>query len=58
MNTPIFTWAYTRTFQEKGKKCVTRPVVKRDAVYLNNKIKMSYEKYLSEIISKVKLKMR
>ena len=47
MNTPTFTWAYTRTFKDKGKKerSVTRltPVVfpmQWDAVYLNEKRKI------------------
>jgi hypothetical protein len=51
VNTPTFTWAYTRTFKDKGKKerSVTRltPVVfpmQWDAVYLNEKRKIGYEK--------------
>jgi hypothetical protein len=50
VNTPTFTWAYTRTFKEKGKKgSVTRSTssvvspVERDVVYLNEKEKMGYE---------------
>ena len=50
VNTPTFTWAYTRTFKEKGKKgSVTRSTssvvspVKWDVVYLNEKEKMGYE---------------
>jgi hypothetical protein len=54
VNTPIFTWAYTRTFKERGKKgSLTRltPVVfpmKWDAVYLHKKRKIGYEKKFTE----------
>ena len=52
MNTPTFTWAYTRTFKERGKeRSVTRLTsvvfpLQWDAVYLKKKKeKMGYEKY-------------
>jgi hypothetical protein len=52
VNTPTFTWAYTRTFKERGKKrSVTRSTwvvsqMQWDAVYLNlKKRKIGYEKY-------------
>ncbi len=66
MNTPTFTWAYTRTFKDKGKKerSVTRLTsevvpMQGDAVYLNKKKKNRLRKiFKTETTSQEKLKMR
>jgi hypothetical protein len=67
VNTPIFTWAYTRTFKERGKKgSLTRltPVVfpmQWDAVYLikNRKsVTKNIYRITTTTTSQEKLKMR
>jgi hypothetical protein len=57
MNTPTLTWVYKRTFKEKGIEEICDSIrlsisvgssLKQDAVYLNQKSKMAYEKYLQK----------
>ncbi len=52
MNTPTFTWAYTRTLKEGGKREICNSIdigsfsnAIWDAVYLNEERKIGYEKY-------------
>jgi hypothetical protein len=51
VNTPTLAWAYTRTFKERGiEEILTRSTLevspmKEDAVYLNKKFFMGYEKF-------------
>jgi hypothetical protein len=55
VNTPTLTWAYTRKFKERGKTRSTSVVSssKRDAVYLNKKIKNGLRKILTNKSGKV-----
>jgi hypothetical protein len=61
VNTPTFTWAYTRTFKEgefRNSTSVVFPMKWDAAVYLNEKKKLGYEKYSQKLTSQEKLKMR